>query len=64
MAAPELCLIDGKEIKTMIYKGTGFCCIDCMKKAGRDVSSVGTIMFVTFEEYELIKEKRKQDVSG
>lgn len=42
----------------MAFRGTDFCCVDCKKQADMDVSSVGTIMFVTSEEKEAIDKVR------
>lgn len=57
----EYCSVDGKVIKTMTFKGTGFCSVECRKKAGDDVSSVGTHMFVTASEKRIIDAFRKGD---
>lgn len=46
------------EIKTMTFKGTGYCGIDCKKAAGLDVPSVGQMMFVSNDEKEKIMEAR------
>jgi hypothetical protein len=43
----------------MAFKGTNFCSVKCQKIAGKDVSSVGTIMFVTSEEKEMITRGRE-----
>jgi hypothetical protein len=56
--SPELCITHGREIKTMTFRGTGFCSIECKKEAGADVSSVGTIMFVTLDERDKIMKAR------
>ena len=42
----------------MAFRGTGFCSVNCKKKYGKDVSSVGTIMFVTSGEKAAIEEAR------
>lgn len=57
---PELCVSHGREIKTMAFRGTGFCSEDCKKLAGADVTSVGTIMFVTTEERHRIMKAREK----
>lgn len=48
------CVFCGDPIQMAAFKGTGFCCIDHIKAAGADVSSVGTVMFVTKDEREAI----------
>ena len=48
----------GKKITVMAFRGTGFCSVNCKKKHGKDVSSVGTIMFVTSGEKAAIEEAR------
>ena len=60
MADIELCVSHGREIKTMAFRGTGFCSVECKKEAGADVSSVGTIMFVTNEERNKIMKSREK----
>lgn len=59
---PELCISHGREIKTMAFRGSGFCSIECRKLAGDDVSSVGTIMFVTIDERKKIMKAREKNV--
>lgn len=56
----ELCVVDGREISIPIFKGSGFCSIDCRKEAGADVSSVGTVMFVTTDERHKIMKAREK----
>jgi len=56
----ELCITHGREIKTMAFRGTGFCSINCRKEAGADVSSVGVVMFVTREERDKIMKAREK----
>lgn len=60
----ELCKVDNKPIKVMAHRGTGFCSIDCRKKAGDDVSSVGTIMFVTTDERHKIEKRREKNAQA
>ena len=48
----------GKKIEMQAYKGAGVCSLNCKKKYKGDVSSVGTIMFVTTEERDRIMEAR------
>jgi hypothetical protein len=45
-------------VQVMAFRGTGICSVDCRKALGLDVSSVGTMMFVTTEEKEMIGEYR------
>ena len=60
MADIELCVSHGRPIETMAFRGTGFCSEDCKKIAGADVSSVGTVMFVTREERTKIMAAREK----
>ena len=53
------CPHEGRII-TMAFRGSGFCCDDCRKAVGADVSSVGTYMFLTTEEAELIRNRRSE----
>ena len=53
------CLVCGRGIEVAIFKGSGYCSIDCRKKAGLDTSSVGTYMFVASDEKQLIEEIRR-----
>lgn len=48
----------GNKITMQIYKGTGVCSLNCKKKYKGDVSSVGTIMFVSTDERDKIMEAR------
>lgn len=48
----------GMKIEVMAYRGTGVCSLKCKKKYLGDVSSVGTIMFVTNGEKAAIEESR------
>jgi hypothetical protein len=56
--AKNTCESCGHEILVMAYKGTGACSVRCRKQLGRDVSSVGTMMFVTTDEKERIEHGR------
>lgn len=49
----------GVEITVAAFKGSGFCCVDHKKEYGMDVSSVGTIMFVSTEEKAEIDRARR-----
>lgn len=52
------CRVCFKKINVMAFRGTEFCSDVCRKKAGADVSSVGSYMFVTNEERNLINDLR------
>ena len=54
----DICESCGGEILVMAFRGTGACSVVCRKQLGRDVSSVGEMMFVTREEKERITEAR------
>lgn len=45
-------------IQLMAHRGLGYCSVDCKKEMGLDTSSVGTIMFVTREERDVLMESR------
>lgn len=50
----------GNEPRAMAFQSAPFCCDDCKRAAGADVSSVGTYMFLTTEEAALIKNRRAE----
>lgn len=55
------CTVCKTKIETMAFRGTGFCSDICKKKGGKDVSSVGTYMFVSLEERDAIVKSREDD---
>jgi hypothetical protein len=54
----DVCENCGGEILVMAFRGTGACSVVCRKQLGRDVPSVGTMMFVTTGEKAAIEEAR------
>lgn len=54
----ENCVVCHRKIEVAIFKGSDYCSDQCKKAAGADVSSVGTHMFVTTEEYQKILKGR------
>lgn len=52
------CKACGKEIKVLAFIGTDYCSVDCRKRAGDDQTSIGTLVFLTKTEENLIKEYR------
>lgn len=54
----DTCKVCGKPVLVMAFQGTSICSVKCKKDAGLDISSVGTMMFVTSEEKEMIGEYR------
>jgi hypothetical protein len=61
--ASQTCESCGNEILVMAFRGTGACSVVCRKRLGRDVSSVGSMMFVTRGEKAAIEEARRGDES-
>ena len=56
--AQNTCESCGADILVMAFRGTGACSVVCRKRMGRDVSSVGEMMFVTRGEKAAITEAR------
>lgn len=56
--AEDKCGSCGRDITVMAFRGTGACSVVCRKQMGRDVSSVGVMMFVTTGEKAAIMEAR------
>jgi hypothetical protein len=54
----DTCESCGADILVMSFRGTGACSVVCRKRLGRDVSSVGSMMFVTRDEKATITEAR------
>lgn len=61
--AKSKCKNCDKKIQVAIFKGSGYCSIDCKKALGDDVSSVGTHMFVTRDEKKMIDQARNNPTS-
>ena len=55
----DICKNCNKNIEVTIFRGSGVCSVDCRKALGLDVSSVGTMMFVTTEEKHTVEEARR-----
>jgi len=56
---PNTCKTCLNEIKTIIFKNTGYCSVDCEKAAGIDHPPYGNMMIVTPPEQALVEKRRR-----
>lgn len=49
----------GKTIQVMIFRGSGYCSIDCKKALGLDHAPYGNMMVVTASEQQFVEKRRR-----